>query len=145
MTATSSQTSAIFEQLPGSWTQTRTMTPGGRYEGTAVFTRIDDETLHYCETGKLILDSGHVSEDASRRYIFKRVGDRIEVHFDEAPPRLFHELIFDQNGRAEATHDCRDDFYRSTYHFTSDTSFTITHDVRGPRKGYVMETKYVRN
>ena len=134
----------VFAQLPGSWTQTRSITPGGTYHGTALFTRIHDNTLQYREEGALTTDQGHTGE-VFRSYLFKRIGDRIEVLFDEAEPRLFHELSIDHQGRAEADHKCGDDFYKSVYQFMSRDEFKITHTVTGPRKNYVMETKYVRN
>ncbi len=137
-------TAVIFEQLPGSWTQTRNIVPGGRYEGTAIFTRTDQDTLYYTECGIVTLDTGHIIDKAQRSYIFKCVGDQISVLFDEKTPRLFHELTLDDAGKATAIHECSDDIYNSSYHFIEPGRFTITHTVTGPRKNYVMTTQYSR-
>lgn len=133
----------IFSLLEGEWQQERTITSGGHYTGKANFTRLDEITLIYREEGTLTLEGGYTNT-VHRDYIFKREDDRIGVYFAEKPPRLFHHLTFDSQALAKAEHLCSPDTYQSAYRIINPDSFTISHDVTGPRKNYTMVTHYAR-
>ncbi|MEM6811941.1 MAG: DUF6314 family protein [Pseudomonadota bacterium] len=138
--------SKIFQSLEGRWNLDRQITPHGHFSGEAVFSKIDDTSLAYSETGQLSLDSGDTLNDVSKRYIFSLKDEGISVYFDDGPDKgkLFHTLNFDQSGTAEADHFCKPDTYHSRYQFHSDVSFVITHDVSGPYKDYKIKSCYSR-
>jgi len=39
---------------------------------------------------------------------------------------------------------CECDNYKATYEFLNQDCFTLSYDVRGPQKDYVIETKFTR-
>ena len=63
---------------------------------------------------------------------------RVAVLFEDGRP--FHE--FDP-ARGEAEHLCEPDIYRVTYLFQPD-QWDSRWEVHGPKKDYVMETRYTR-
>jgi len=134
----------IFENWLGKWALTRKIDPHGSFAGQAVFSRVDDNTILYQETGELTLVEGHVLDDVQKRYIYKLEENAIVVYFDDGPDKgkLFHRLKFDANGMAEAHHNCPPDKYYTKMRITSGCEFEITHDVSGPRKDYKIFSKY---
>ncbi|MFD2263302.1 DUF6314 family protein [Lacibacterium aquatile] len=130
-----------FEGLPGSWTFERRIDNGARMEGTAVFTPRPDGWLHYREEGTLRLPDGQTFA-SYRSYLYAQRPNGFAVYFDEAPPRLFHEIALTPDLTGSAPHQCSADLYESDYRFLPDGSFTVVHQVRGPKKGYRMETTY---
>lgn len=137
----------LAARFEGSWAQARVITPGGTYVGTASFRRIGEGLLAYAETGTIELADGGALQ-ATRRYVFKLQALDIACYFDETPLRLFHPLRFTADAAgvltASADHQCGDDDYQSTYTWHSRDAFTVTHRVRGARKGYTMTTEYHR-
>ena len=138
----------MFERLSGRWRQSRTIVPGGQYMGVAHFVPAENGCLRYTEEGVLTPD-GVGPVQSRRTYLYKIDDGRIDVLFDESPPRLFHSIEdFQDSGSDvvshESMHVCGQDTYRSTYEFRSDKSFVIRHRVTGPRKNYVMTTVYTR-
>ena len=136
--------------LSSQWTLTRqiTSTDGiATFSGTAEFIPLPNGTLHYTERGVLALPHGH-SVSAFRTYIFQPNETGFAVFFDEIPPRLFHHIALLPEGDAllgRATHFCAPDTYVSTYRFLPDGSFTIDHDVTGPKKRYASASSYTKS
>lgn len=115
--------------------------------GTATFTPRGAERFDYLEHGQFHLLDGRTL-DAQRRYIFAERDGGFAVLFAEDPPRLFHNVALARSGPnlvGSATHRCADDSYDSRYEFRDDGSFIVEHRVRGPRKRYVMLTRYSRD
>jgi len=114
--------------------------------GIAVFERLDNGAFKYREEGRLRLVDGKAF-DAHREYRFERTPRGFAVYFDEAPPRLFHQIEVLRHGAGfagSATHLCAPDTYDSSYRFAADGSFAIQHTVHGPRKAYVSRTVFTR-
>ncbi len=114
--------------------------------GKATIVERDDGAFDYREQGKLTLASGQTL-DAARRYIFAEETAGFAVLFAENPPRLFHRVALEKAASGLAgigRHLCGDDHYDSRYEFSLRGSFVIAHAVRGHRKAYAMETRYVR-
>ncbi|MEM8833121.1 MAG: DUF6314 family protein [Pseudomonadota bacterium] len=136
----------IFKSFEGQWRLERQIDPHGHFNGTASFSKIDDVTLLYEETGTLSLEAGEVLDDVSKRYLYKLEGDAIAVYFDDGPNKgnIFHRLNFNDDGIAQAEHVCYPDQYNSTYTIASEQAFTIEHIVNGPRKDYKILSHYQR-
>jgi hypothetical protein len=114
--------------------------------GTATFLGCIDGRFGYAERGRVTLADGRIL-DAERHYLFEQTGDGFAVWFAEPLPRLFHGVVLCRLGTSlvgGSTHPCGDDRYDTRYEFRADGSFLVTHAVHGPRKRYVMETRYAR-
>ena len=109
----------------------------GRFEGVAEFSPTPDG-LRYEETGTLRLE-GQPGFTASRVYHWRNAGARIAVTFDDDRP--FHD--FDLADEAEARHWCDPDHYAVRYDFHDWPSWSARWAVKGPRKDYVMTSRYV--
>jgi Family of unknown function (DUF6314) len=136
----------LVASLAGTWELRRSIDDGSSMTGIATFAERTDRGLDYCERGRLRLPSGQ-EIDAERRYVFAETPDGFAVFFAESPLRLFHRIALSRVGSdlvGEASHLCRDDHYDSRYEFRADGSFTVEHRVCGPRKRYVMLTRYAR-
>ena len=136
----------VFTRLAGNWTLHRRADGRDLMTGQASLTPNNDGSLAYRETGMARYADGQ-SFAAERTYLYRAGPSGFSVFFSENPPRLFHDVILnDANGTltGEASHLCRDDLYRSRYSFLPDGTFSTRHDVRGPRKNYVLDTSYSR-
>ena len=109
----------------------------GLFEGEAVFTPQGD-ALRYVETGLLRLD-GQAGMTATRVYLWRPDPTGIGVFFEDGRP--FHS--FDFAPSAQATHWCDPDDYAVRYDFSQWPHWTAHWVVTGPRKDYVMTSRYV--
>jgi hypothetical protein len=133
----------VFSALAGTWDLSRTV-GDWNFRGSAVFGAQGPNELRYEENG-ILAKPGNPDIQASRRYVYQYEAGRIVINFDELPARIFEILDLKRapNGtwEAEAEHACHPDHYASRYAFGPDI-ITITHVVRGPRKGYEMVSNY---
>jgi hypothetical protein len=145
----------VFDRLSGVWSIDRSIEPGGRFEGRAVFRPDGPDRLAYEEHGDMILADGNRFE-ATRRYVYDWIGDgihgRIVVRFDDGPNRGNVFLSLDLQSADDAArpieardcHLCGKDVYDAVYRFVDANRFEFTCRVRGPRKDYVLRTAYNR-
>ena len=131
-------TRRVLADFEGAWTLLRHISHAdgtqAQYRATAVF-RPDGDSLAYGESGYLkIGDAAPVT--ANRRY---RWGPDLDVFFDDG--RFFHRVPA-VGGRAE--HWCDPDTYVVDYDFSDWPAFTVTWQVRGPRKDYRMVSRFTR-
>jgi hypothetical protein len=108
----------------------------GQFAGEALFTR-EGAGLRYVETG--VLRVGAAQMQAERQYTWTS-GAGIEVWFEDG--RFFHR--FDLAETAAAAHDCPPDWYEVSYNFGAWPAWSSRWRVPGPRKDYVMTSRYVR-
>lgn len=111
--------------------------PEGRFTGQAVFTP-EGAGLRYHEAGQLEL-AGAAPLQAERAYLWQAEGAQIVVRF--ADGRAFHR--FDPEAPA-AAHWCDPDDYRVRYDFALWPDWSAEWRVTGPRKDYVMISRYSR-
>jgi hypothetical protein len=108
----------------------------GEFWGACTFSP-DGEGLTCRETGVLRFRGEDYA--ASRVSLWRFPGGgRIEVRYEDGRP--FHD--FDE-GRPEARHLCSEDAYRVSYEFAQN-GWLSRWEVSGPRKDYVMITRYRR-
>ncbi|QPM89957.1 hypothetical protein PSAL_011880 [Pseudooceanicola algae] len=114
-----------------------------RLEGLARFCPLDTPSgggaLEVTETGTMQLAGQSFA--AERRYLWRTVGARIAVDFDDG--RFFHDFAPGEIS-PEARHDCAPDLYLVTYDFSRWPDWTAHWRVTGPRKDYGMQTRYTR-
>lgn len=96
--------------------------------------------LIYAETLALQVP-GHPAVTATRLYLWRDAGDRIDVRFDDDRP--FHAIRLGQ-AVARDLHHCTPDIYNVCYTFTDWPMFDVCWTAQGPRKDYVMITRYER-
>lgn len=136
----------ILASLLGSWVLDRTVDDGSAMAGEANFVPRCDDGVDYRERGLLTLPGGQ-SLDAERRFIFIENEGGFAVLFAETPPRLFHRVTLRRDGASlvgVATHLCSADLYETSYEFRPGEGFVVEHRVSGPRKRYVIVTRYWR-
>lgn len=104
------------------------------FNGTAVWCTCT-EGLIYHEIGQLKMPQA-LPMQAERRYAW---WPDLEVHFEDG--RFFHKVP--ANG-GEATHWCDPDTYKASYDFTDWPRFTVVWKVSGPKKSYLMKSRYQR-
>ena len=138
--------SGIVAQLQGNWTLHRRADGRVLMDGAATFAAAGDGHFIYRESGQAVMADGQ-SFQAERSYIYTNRDDGFSVFFAEKPPRLFHDVVLREiagTPTGDACHPCGDDLYLSRYEFLRDGTFTIRHDVSGPRKTYILKTSYAR-
>ncbi|GGE34418.1 hypothetical protein GCM10007276_09750 [Agaricicola taiwanensis] len=143
---TSWQAASLVLSLAGRWQLEREISGNISMEGGAVFSPHGDGALLYHEEVRLHLADGQ-ELDGSRRYFFRQAGNGFDVLFDERVPRLFHHVELSAAGaelRGGAIHYCGADVYESIYDFKPGGSFRVRHMVSGPRKDYLIDTRYRR-
>ncbi len=144
----------FFDLLPGAWRFDRQIPGQASMQGTARFMPRDDGALHYHEQGELVLPDGQRLQ-AHRAYRYTRQPDGFCVWFDEMPPRLFHRIVLSRTAAGQtvgieavaggsAMHLCGADRYDTVYGIHADGSWSIRHEVSGPRKRYVSLTRFCR-
>lgn len=130
-----------LNDFTGVWTLSRRIVqangPEGQFAGRAVFTP-EGAGLRYHEAGQLVL-AGEAPMQAERDYLWSAEGAQIVVRFEDG--RDFHR--FDPS-LAEAAHWCDPDDYRVRYDFARWPAWSAEWRVTGPRKDYVMISRYTR-
>lgn len=106
----------------------------GRFSGRAWFTP-DDEGLAYREAGTLFV-AGHEMQ-SERRYLWRQGAGEIVVLFDDGCP--FHSFA---PAQVAASHFCDPDTYKVRYGFSDWPRWSARWRVTGPRKDYVMESRF---
>lgn len=135
-----------FAGLAGDWHLTRTFEPGiGTFTGTATFSPVADDVLHYREEGELQLTDGHRGQ-AWREYDYRLVGDEIHICFagTASAGKLLHRLR-PGDGATTDVHLCVADTYTGHYDLSAlPGRFVVEMDVHGPKKAYSSRTVFTR-
>lgn len=133
----------IFDMLAGTWSYKRVISNYGTIDGKSVFALTEPDVLAYTEKGLLHLTDGPVLE-AHQEYVYRlEDGDRLAVYFRDG--RFFHEVSLADDGRTgTGDHLCKLDFYQAAYRFEGPEAFTVTYNVKGPKKDYVSETHFIK-
>ena len=129
--------------LEGLWSLTRKIKHAdgteGRFTGTARFRRAGPRLLQE-EEGRLDLGHGPALR-ATRRYVWRRAGERLDCFFEDGRP--FHSVPLGASSH-ETVHLCDPDRYAVAYDFADWPAWTSRWRVEGPRKDYVMSSRYAR-
>ena len=135
---------SALADLEGCWTLSRKITHAdgqvNEFTGHATCT-LDGDQLTLNEEGVLSGLPGGGPLNASRRYIMCEAAGHIAVFFHDMRP--FHAIPLGV-ARPEACHDCPPDTYEVSYDFSDLGAWRATWSVSGPRKSYVMTTRYTR-
>ena len=132
-----------LEEFAGEWTLRRMIMDRlsgrtARFAGTARYASAA-EGLRCVEEGRLIWP-GIAPLSGRRVCIWRAEGDGIAVEFEDGRP--FHRFV--PAGTADAVHECAPDLYRARYDFVNWPKWGVRWSVRGPRKDYVMVSRYFR-
>lgn len=123
-----------------------------RMAGEAVFSppgaAADCGFYRYVETGDLFVADGGAPVAFSRSYLYGAWEQGLDIRFDDGERRPFHRVALVVSGAGElggeGYHLCPPDTYRSRYRFVMPLAFEIVHAVEGPRKNYVISSRYDR-
>ncbi len=130
-------------QFEGRWRLERRIEDAERgemwLEGEAVLAR-SGHRLVYTETGILTI-SGQRPLTATQRYIWQDRAGWVAIRFADGRP--FHGFPL-RVARAEAVHLCDPDRYEVSYDFSAWPEWSSEWHVSGPRKDYVMRSRYLR-
>lgn len=143
----------VFTNLVGCWRIRRVLGSYGHGEGLAQFTLTPDPfTLNYREdievkyTAESGLKQPGVSGTAYQEYVylFDEERDKIIKRFVDG--RHFYELKMNlETLEGEGEHLCEKDLYQAKYKFQDSNHFTLSYDVKGPEKEYVIQTLFTRD
>ncbi|MBX9976797.1 MAG: hypothetical protein K2X98_00910 [Alphaproteobacteria bacterium] len=130
------------------WHLSRTLSDGGCMEGTAVFTPLTDkhEQLHYSEKGIFhqcshpLLPPTEFYQDYVYTFYEKNM---FSIHFSHEEGQKFMTFSTTQNPSL-STHVCKNDRYTGYFEQLTNDRFSLTYDVKGPRKNYRSVTHYLR-
>lgn len=136
----------LLQCLLGEWIFDREIAGQARMSGAASFVLIAPGTALYREGGELRLHSGERLH-SRQSYVYAEAAEGFVVRFEDSGD-LFEEVRLEPDGKGTlvgtAQHLCADDLYVSKYVFEADGSFTVQHEVNGPRKAYTVRTVYRR-
>ena len=110
------------------------------FDGTATFSRAGARLVQD-EEGFLQSGRGGAKLKATRRYIWTAADGRLDIAFDDMRP--FHSVPLNV-AQHETVHLCDPDRYQVAYDLRTFPDWTTTWTVEGPRKDYVMETRFQR-
>lgn len=135
------QAARMLDDFEGVWTITRGIEDrlggSGQFQGEAHFAAATDG-LRYVETGTLTLSNG-ASMRAERAYRWRQEGARIVVTFEDGRP--FHSFDPNVSGAGDR-HHCDPDIYDVIYEFDAWPTWSSIWTVKGPRKNYVMRSRF---
>ena len=131
-------TERVLADFEGAWAITREIAPQtgapAQFQGQAVWAR-DGDGMAYRETGTLSMP-GAAPMLAERRY---RWCADLSVYFEDG--RFFHTV---PPAGGQTRHWCDPDSYVADYDFGPWPAFVVTWTVQGPRKSYVMTSRFTR-
>ena len=136
----------LLQQLNGTWAFERNSPGQATMTGVAIIAEIEPDLSSYEENGTLTTAEGRTFQ-FSRKYRYRATEEALDILFDETPPRLYQSVsLVTRNGgwAGSGFHLCSPDEYRSDYSFDPPDRFATTHHVTGPRKSYIIETRYSR-
>ncbi len=111
--------------------------------GRAVFDPTEDG-LRQVESGSMTVigaDGGAVTLQFTRTYLWGEQGGQVAVRMDDAS--AFHHFgTADKTPKAD--HYCAPDTYHVAYDFSTLHEWHAVWTVRGPRKSYVMRSRFFR-
>ena len=129
-----------LSSLEGRWRLKRDIVHGdgavNTLTGTVHFHRAGARLIQD-ETGELVL--GNQTVKATRRYIWAACEGRLDVFFDDMRP--FHTVLLGV-ARHKTAHLCAPDRYEVSYDFSAWPKWSTCWQVEGPRKDYVMTSRY---
>lgn len=132
------------ETFLGQWSLTRVIEDRragqtGGFEGEAWITELVPGRWRYREEGVMRLGLA-LPMAATRSYLWEPGKASMTVLFEDGRP--FHQ--FPLTGGPGADHLCGADLYAVTYDFTAWPRWNSIWEVRGPRKDYRLESRYLR-
>lgn len=138
--------SELFGYFEGKWNITRNITSlkpeeNMNIKGIAEFSYQPKNILKYYEECEVLFNDTNNSLASSKVYYYEYDSgkDICTKYFEDY--RMFYELNMKEN-LITGVHLCGNDIYNSSYQILSDDKFSISYDVKGPQKKYLIETIY---
>ncbi|MFG2131260.1 DUF6314 family protein [Streptomyces sp. NPDC048751] len=143
----------VLRYLAGSWRVTRSVRDlasgdAGRFEGTTVFSPLDDEGgpggsggLRHQEHGTFVWQGVARPAERTLRFLPGPTRGTADVRFADGRP--FHDLDL-TSGRHVTDHPCAADLYRGEFTVRDADHWRSLWRVGGPAKNLVLTTDYAR-
>ena len=144
----------IFENLRGNWVFDKIIEDLNLQEvntasGVASFSQLDPDnidTLSFSESGKLLLKDDATPLNFTRKYIYKIVGNQIDIILDDGVTKgeLFQTLIVEENEDVimGSEHICKLDKHNGKYFFEDNSNFSTEYTVQGNKTNLRIKTTY---
>jgi hypothetical protein len=131
-------------KIIGTWNLQRKISNQLPIIGTAVIHSINEFTVSYQEEVLTPLLKGKVIK-GTQEYRLEKNSDFLEIFFCNGlnAGQIFQRFLFNAS-QSKSIHICAKDQYRSTWIWLNEESFQLKHEVKGPRKDYVMITNYFK-
>jgi hypothetical protein len=136
----------LFNSFAGVWNIKRTLGNYGIAKGIATFTLKDSNSLLYREDLNVKFFTSPVTK-AYKEYIYNYNEDNNKIIKHFADNKVFYELNFisDKFYKAYAgPYICGKDTYKATYNFLKNDNFTLSYEVKGLHKDYIIETEFTK-
>ena len=105
----------------------------------------DNSLLQYSESLTLNISVANTtnSTQATKQYHYEFKDGDVSIYNEEKSGNAIHcqkmfDLNFINNKSAKGQYECGNDMYNCTFTFLSDTRFSITYKVTGPKKDYTL-------
>lgn len=126
---------SLYTYFQGTWQLRRTITDHltnktGYMEGEAIFLPLDPKTLHYQETGIVVLENyeGIFQQEHLYNNLINHQG---QVCFKDQ--RLFYDLDL-KTGNQQILHTCGNDTYLGHLELLNENEWKIEWDIKGQKK-----------
>ncbi|MEM7461314.1 MAG: DUF6314 family protein [Pseudomonadota bacterium] len=142
---------AFYSELSGDWQLTRKISDGSRFEGSARFVEISENSFCLEETGRLVLQNS-VSLNAMREWQWIYCGNGLlDIRYSaKNGGGVYHQVELSalentkgQSWHGEAIHHCGNDVYAGSYQL-AENCLKIRHEINGPKKDLVIKSHFFR-
>jgi hypothetical protein len=137
----------LFAGLGGDWRLEKTFSDGSAFAGTARFKPAGEAQFLLEEDGVLTLArGGAVKAFRHWRWVLEANGGLIIAYPTESGGATYHRFLPQRQAggwSGFASHPCGADIYEAGY-LLHDGAILIDHRVKGPRKDYRIEARFIR-
>lgn len=144
----------ILDNLKGRWELERRLGEYGTMRGEVVFTKIDDLSCYYHETGLVYLHHTGKRYKASKSLLYTYDQQKLLIHtYDResyTKGELLHTLdlptyqINQQPTCLKSEYLCKADVYQLDWIFVNPHKLAINYVVKGPSKSYTIQTTLLK-
>ena len=135
----------IFHSFIGTWNIKRTFDTEPIGQGIATFELINTDNIRYREDINVKYHNSSNIYQAYKEYLYIYYPNKDTISKYFVYSTHFHDLEFDNTKYiARGLHLCNQDCYKAEYRFLTLGKFTITYEVLGPKKFYIIYTEFTK-
>jgi len=144
----------IFNNLKGHWELQRRLDQCGTMWGDVVFTKVDDQSFRYHESGYVYFDhtSRHYKASKSQLYTYDQEKLLIHTYDPDSYKKgtLLHTLdlstckIHQRPICLQSNYVCKENVYQLDWIFVNSNKLQLNYVVKGPSKSYTIQTTLLK-